>query len=61
MGASELTDLDFTVVARLPAVRRESALGPDTEIGATAGSGNFIFYTRAASRRAAAAPRARRR
>jgi CheY-like chemotaxis protein len=54
MGAPELIDLDFTVVAKLPAVRRESALGPDTEIGVTAGGGNFIFYTRAAARRASA-------
>ena len=51
MGAPELMDLDFTMVAKVPAVRRETALGPDSEIGVTAGSGNFIFYTRAAARR----------
>jgi CheY-like chemotaxis protein len=52
MGAPELIDLDFTMVAKLPAVRRETALGPDTEIGAAAGSGNYIFYARAAKARA---------
>ena len=57
MGAPDLLiDLDFTQVAALPAVRRESVLLPDTEIGAGVPGGNYVFLTRNATPRAPASP-----
>ena len=57
MGAPDpMNDLDFTSLAVLPAVKRESIILPETEIGAGVAGGNFVFYTRGAARPAPASP-----